>query len=196
MAEFRLFPAAERDLKGVWRYTRDEWGLEQADQYIDLLTTTVQALAQAPKSAPACEHIRKGYRRRRIGRRMIYSLGFEGANVVQDVFGATRGDFDTSVSELTRRLTTHARIGEEVGNTVAASTGWTFVGVDPTPAVGGCVDWRRDRAVYRPEVWRERHDDSRTRNYIGGEGSESKAGRLFRFDATSDGRQAARSAVG
>ena len=63
-----------------------------------------------------------------------FSLGFEGANIVQQVFGATHGDFDASVAELTRQLTIHARIGEEVGNTVAASSGWTFAGVDPTPA--------------------------------------------------------------
>jgi len=63
-----------------------------------------------------------------------FSLGFEGANIVQEVFGATHGDFDTSVAELTRRLTIHAQIGEEVGNKVAASSGWTFAGVDPTPA--------------------------------------------------------------
>jgi uncharacterized protein len=63
-----------------------------------------------------------------------FSLGFESANIVQDVFGATHGDFDASVAELTRQLTIHARIGEEVGNKVAASSGWTFAGVDPTPA--------------------------------------------------------------
>ena len=44
-----------------------------------------------------------------------FSLGFESANVVQQVFGATHGDFDASVAELTRQLTIHARVGEEVG---------------------------------------------------------------------------------
>jgi len=68
-----------------------------------------------------------------------FSLGFEAANVVQDVFGATHGDFDASVAELTRQLTTYARIGEEVGNEVAASSRWTFAGVDPTPAPMGDV---------------------------------------------------------
>jgi uncharacterized protein (UPF0210 family) len=63
-----------------------------------------------------------------------FSLGFEGAGIVQSVFGATHGDFDASVAELTRQLTIHARIGEEVGNKIAASSGWTFAGVDPTPA--------------------------------------------------------------
>jgi len=68
-----------------------------------------------------------------------FSLGFEGANIVQHVFGATHGDFDASVAELTRQLTIHAKVGEEVGNAVAASTGWTFAGVDPTPAPLGDV---------------------------------------------------------
>jgi len=63
-----------------------------------------------------------------------FSLGFEGANVVQEVFGATHGDFDAAVEELTRQLTIHAKVGEEVGEAVAASSGWTFAGVDPTPA--------------------------------------------------------------
>ena len=72
MAEFRLSPAAERDLEGIWKYTRDEWGLKQAERYVDLLTTTFQALAASPMSARACEHIRKGYRRRGVGRHMIY----------------------------------------------------------------------------------------------------------------------------
>lgn len=63
-----------------------------------------------------------------------FALGFEGANVVQSVFAQTHGDFDASVAELTRQLTIHAKVGEEVGEAVAKSTGWTFVGVDPTPA--------------------------------------------------------------
>jgi hypothetical protein len=68
-----------------------------------------------------------------------FSLGFEGANIVQEVFGATHGDFDATVAELTRQLTIHARVGEAVGNQVAASSGWTFAGVDPTPAPLGDV---------------------------------------------------------
>jgi toxin ParE1/3/4 len=72
MAEYRLSPAAERDLEGTWKYTREEWGLEQAERYIDLLTAAFQVLADAPKSAPACDHIRPGYRRRNAGRHMIY----------------------------------------------------------------------------------------------------------------------------
>jgi plasmid stabilization system protein ParE len=64
MAEYRLSPAAERDLERIWKYTLGEWGLEQADRYTDLLTAAFQGLAESPKSAPACDHIRQGAGRR------------------------------------------------------------------------------------------------------------------------------------
>jgi uncharacterized protein (UPF0210 family) len=67
------------------------------------------------------------------------SIGFEGANVVQEVFARTRGDFAKSVAELTRQLTVHARVGESIGQRVTAAKGWTFMGVDPTPAPLGDV---------------------------------------------------------
>lgn len=62
------------------------------------------------------------------------AIGFEGANVVQEVFSRTHGEFDAAVAELTRQLTVHARVAETVGTQVAARHGWTFMGVDPTPA--------------------------------------------------------------
>jgi len=68
-----------------------------------------------------------------------FSIGFESANVVQDVFARTRGDFSGSVEELTKQLTIHAKVAESVGTHVAASTGWAFMGVDPTPAPLGDV---------------------------------------------------------
>jgi uncharacterized protein (UPF0210 family) len=68
-----------------------------------------------------------------------FSIGFESANVVQDVFAHTHGDFSRSVEELTRQLTVHARIAEGIGQRVASTSGWQFMGVDPTPAPLGDV---------------------------------------------------------
>jgi uncharacterized protein len=67
------------------------------------------------------------------------SIGFQGANIVQEVFAKTHGDFQGSITELTRQLTIHAKVAESVGERVAASRGWTFMGVDPTPAPLGDV---------------------------------------------------------
>lgn len=72
MAEYRLSPAAERDPEGIWKYTGREWGLEQAERYTNLLTAAFQVLAEGPKSAPSCDHIRRGYRRRNVERHMTY----------------------------------------------------------------------------------------------------------------------------
>ena len=67
------------------------------------------------------------------------AIGFEGANVVQEVFAHTHGDFQRSVTELTQQLTVHAKVAEAIGERVAAKAGWTFMGVDPTPAPLGDV---------------------------------------------------------
>jgi uncharacterized protein (UPF0210 family) len=68
-----------------------------------------------------------------------FSIGLEGATVVQQVFARTHGDFNASVAELTTQLTLHAKVAETIGLQVAAATGWSFMGVDPTPAPLGDV---------------------------------------------------------
>lgn len=72
MAEYRLTPAAERDLEAIWIYALQRRGIDQANRYIDILTATFADLAQSPKTAPACDQIRPGYRRRNVERHVIY----------------------------------------------------------------------------------------------------------------------------
>lgn len=72
MAEYRLTPAAERDLENIWLYTRQQWSAAQADRYINILAGVFAALAEAPETAPACDLICRGYRRRSVERHMIY----------------------------------------------------------------------------------------------------------------------------
>lgn len=68
-----------------------------------------------------------------------FSIGFEGAGVVADVFTRDKGNAEAATADLTAALTKHAQVAERVGNHVAAETGWSFVGVDPTPAPLGDV---------------------------------------------------------
>jgi uncharacterized protein (UPF0210 family) len=63
-----------------------------------------------------------------------FAIGFEGAGVVADVFARDKGNPEAATADLTAALTTHAKVAERIGNKVAAETGWSFVGVDPTPA--------------------------------------------------------------
>jgi uncharacterized protein (UPF0210 family) len=68
-----------------------------------------------------------------------FAIGFEGANVVRDVFAKDKGNVEAATADLTAALTTHAKVADTVGNKIAAATGWTYIGVDPTPAPLGDV---------------------------------------------------------
>ena len=72
VAEYRLSPAAERDLEEIWRHTRRHWSVEQADRYIDIFVAAFVTLAEAPTQGSGCEDIRPGYRRHRVVRHMVY----------------------------------------------------------------------------------------------------------------------------
>jgi hypothetical protein len=72
-----------------------------------------------------------------------FAIGFEGANVVRDVFARDRdkdtGNPEEALADLTAALTKHAAVAAAVGKKVAAETGWAYLGVDPTPAPLGDV---------------------------------------------------------
>ena len=71
-AEYRLTPEAKRDLEAIWLYTFEDWGLEQANRYTDELTDVFAQLAIGPQRGTACDHLRTGYRRSRVGRHVVY----------------------------------------------------------------------------------------------------------------------------
>lgn len=68
-----------------------------------------------------------------------FAVGFEGANVVRDVFLKDKGNAAAATADLIAALTKHASVAEMVGTKVAAETGWAYLGVDPTPAPLGDV---------------------------------------------------------
>ena len=94
MAEYRLTPAALRDLESIWTHTLRQWGVDQANRYTDILTAAFAELAQSPETAPACDHIRPGYRRRNIERHMIYfritAYGIAVVRILHDRMDAPR----------------------------------------------------------------------------------------------------------
>ena len=72
MAEYRLSPAAQRDLEGLFDYTAARWGLAQATRYTDAIEAACAEMAEAPFQGQDCSHIRSGYRRRGAEHHMIY----------------------------------------------------------------------------------------------------------------------------
>ncbi|MGC1295441.1 MAG: DUF711 family protein [Alloacidobacterium sp.] len=67
------------------------------------------------------------------------AVGFEGANVVRDVFAKDKGNYDAALADLTAALSKHASVADAIGKKVAKETGWSFLGVDPTPAPLGDI---------------------------------------------------------
>ena len=94
MAEYRLTPAAERDLESIWTYTVQRWGVEQASRYTDFLTEAFEELTLSPETAPACDNIRLGYRRRNVERHVIYfrmtDYGIAVVRILHDRMDASR----------------------------------------------------------------------------------------------------------
>jgi uncharacterized protein (UPF0210 family) len=67
-----------------------------------------------------------------------FAIGLEAANVVMDVF-AREHDPRTAGKVLTDALALHARAVEAAAMKIAVGSGWTYSGIDPTPAPGGQV---------------------------------------------------------
>ncbi len=68
-----------------------------------------------------------------------FAIGFESANVVGNVFARDKGNAEAATVDLTAALTKHASVAAEVGKRISAESGWTYMGLDPTPAPLGNV---------------------------------------------------------
>jgi len=73
-----------------------------------------------------------------LGTGRTFAVGLEGANVVADVF-AQYHDPREAEKQLSAVLAKHMREAEAVATKIASSSGWTYAGIDPTPAPLGDV---------------------------------------------------------
>ena len=69
-----------------------------------------------------------------LGPGQRFTMGTEAANVVSDVFGATGGDVVLATQRLTAALAEAAIALEKLAREIEKETGWTYMGLDPTPA--------------------------------------------------------------
>ena len=71
MREVLKRPRAYADLEGIWLYTHEQWGEEQADRYLRRLDKQIMALADAPERGKSAETIRAGYHSIHVGRHLV-----------------------------------------------------------------------------------------------------------------------------
>jgi uncharacterized protein (UPF0210 family) len=86
------------------------------------------AAAMMPEYAPfypASYHRGPGHR---------FSVGLEGANVVDRVFGETAGDPAAASRRLAAELAKYTSLAESSALSAAKESGWEYLGIDPTPA--------------------------------------------------------------
>jgi uncharacterized protein (UPF0210 family) len=76
------------------------------------------------------------------GEGKTFAVGLESANVVTDVF-ATVHEAGLAEDKLAQALTTHLVRAEAAATRIAAKSGWTYAGIDPTPAPLGDVSIAR-----------------------------------------------------
>ncbi len=72
MAECLLRPKAVEDLEGIWQFTIENRGEDQADQYIRDLEQSFQALTANPGLGRSCDDIREGYSKYPAGKHLIF----------------------------------------------------------------------------------------------------------------------------
>ena len=72
MSRHRFTKAAQGDLSQIWDYTEEQWGLRQAESYIEDVRAAVERVAADPDRGRPCDNVREGYRRYPTGRHLIF----------------------------------------------------------------------------------------------------------------------------
>lgn len=70
--KWRISGPVQRDLNGIWIYTASTWGVEQADRYVDALTTRMIWLSDNPKLWVARDETRRDIFSYDEGRHVIF----------------------------------------------------------------------------------------------------------------------------
>jgi toxin ParE1/3/4 len=62
MREIHVSALAESDLTGIWQYSFEEWGADQADRYLDELDSNIKLLADNLDLGIKRDFVSDGYR--------------------------------------------------------------------------------------------------------------------------------------
>jgi toxin ParE1/3/4 len=70
--KIRIHALAESDLIAIWEYTFREWGVDQADKYLDELDDGIRHLVDDPEIGVNRDYARAGYRVLFINEHAVY----------------------------------------------------------------------------------------------------------------------------
>ena len=70
--KYKITNLASQDLENNWLYTFENWSIEQADRYINLIMDEIEYVAQKPDSGFDFSSVRNGYYSSRIKSHVIF----------------------------------------------------------------------------------------------------------------------------
>jgi toxin ParE1/3/4 len=63
---------AKADIRDIWDYTVDVWGIDPAGIYLAVLEAAVDSIVENPKLGRPYDDIRPGYRKHLVGSHVLY----------------------------------------------------------------------------------------------------------------------------
>src|SRR6478736_3370436 len=69
---YKISVKASDDIESTWLYTFENWSLEQADRYVNLIFDEIEYLAENPASGKDFNHIRKNYRCSKVKSHLMF----------------------------------------------------------------------------------------------------------------------------
>jgi len=69
---FTIRKEAEKDLENIWLYTFENWSIEQAEKYLNLIFDEIDYLCFKPNSGLDYGNIRKGYWQSKVNSHFIF----------------------------------------------------------------------------------------------------------------------------
>jgi toxin ParE1/3/4 len=69
---YRISTEATKDLENIWLYTYENWSVEQADRYFNLIMDEIEHVSEYPQSGNDYGHVREGYMRTRVKSHFVF----------------------------------------------------------------------------------------------------------------------------
>ncbi len=93
MTAYHLRAFARDDLEQIWNYTVKQWGVEQAERYIDILFACFDDLATNPELGRKRDDVMPDYRSFPQGRHVVFYI-IESANI--EIIGIVHQNADVN----------------------------------------------------------------------------------------------------
>lgn len=77
MAEYIISEKALEDLNGLWIYTAENWSIEQANRYYDLIVDEIEFIAENFETTKDYGSVRKDYRYSKVKSHLVFCKIFE-----------------------------------------------------------------------------------------------------------------------